>query len=101
MTNIDDTYFVWINDQGTTPTATSEFYYRIYNPYLWAEFNTKSSTGANAGTIADYNHIHTITRIPNNPSTDNEVDYGIFAKMINDDGVKMLYEHYALADHRN
>ncbi|WP_405611531.1 DUF3500 domain-containing protein [Polaribacter sp. Asnod1-A03] len=29
MTNIDDTYFVWINDSGATPTTTSEFCYRI------------------------------------------------------------------------
>lgn len=97
--NIDDTYFVWINDSGTTPTAISEFYYRIYNPYLWAEFNTEGSTGANAATIADYNHIHTITRIPNNPATDNGGDYGIFAQIINGNGVKTLYEHYAMADH--
>ncbi|MCG1035411.1 DUF3500 domain-containing protein [Polaribacter sp. DS7-9] len=101
MTNIDDTYFVWINDSVSTPTATSEFYYRIYNPYLWVEFNTEGSTGANSGTIADYNHIHTITRIPNNPSTDDGGDYGIFAEMINEGGVKTLYEHYALADHHN
>ncbi len=99
MDNIDDTYFVWINDTGTTPTATSEFYYRIYNPYLWAEFNTEGSTGANAATIADYNHVHTITRIPNNPTTDNGGDYGIFAYLINQDGPKTLLEHYALADH--
>lgn len=99
MENIDDTYFVWINDTGTSPTATSEFYYRIYNPYLWAEFNTEGSTGANANSIADYNHVHTITRIPNNPSTDNGGDYGIFAQMINENGVKTLYEHYALANH--
>ncbi|WP_158974889.1 DUF3500 domain-containing protein [Cellulophaga sp. L1A9] len=97
--NIDDTYFVWINDSGTTPTATSEFYYRIYNPYLWAEFNTEGSTGANASTIADYNHIHTITRIPNNPTTDDGGDYGIFALMINQNGPKTLLEHYAHADH--
>ncbi len=97
--NIDDTYFVWINDSGSTPTATSEFYYRIYNPYLWAEFNTEGSTGANASTIADYNHVHSITRIPNNPATDNGGDYGIFALMINQDGPKTLLEHYALADH--
>lgn len=99
--NIDDTYFVWINDASTTPTATSEFYYRIYNPYLWAEFNTEGSTGANSATIPDYNHVHTITRIPNNPTTDNGGDYGIFAQIINDNGVKTLYEHYALADHHN
>lgn len=97
--NIDDTYFVWINDSGTTPTATSEFYYRIYNPYLWAEYNTEGSTGANSGTIADYNHVHTITRIPNNPATDNGGDYGIFAFLINQNGPKTLYEHYAMADH--
>lgn len=101
MTNIDDTYFVWINDSGSTPTATSEFYYRIYNPYLWAEFNTEGSTGANSSTIADYNHVHTITRIPNNPTTDNGGDYGIFAQMINNNEVKTLFEHYALADHHN
>lgn len=99
MANIDDTYIVWINDTGSTPTATSEFYYRIYNPYLWAEFNTEGSTGANASTIADYNHIHTITRIPNNPSTDNGGDYGIFSYMINQNGPKTLLEHYAMADH--
>jgi len=98
--HIDDTYFVWINDSNTTPTATSEFYYRIYNPYLWAEFNTEGSTGANSSTIADYNHVHTITRIPNNPETDNGGDYyGIFAFMINQDGPKTLLEHYASADH--
>ncbi|MGJ8738164.1 DUF3500 domain-containing protein [Zobellia laminariae] len=99
MENIDDTYFVWINDSGTTPTATSQFYYRIYNPYLWAEFNTEGSTGANASTIADYNHVHTITRIPNNPTTDNGGDYGIFAYLINQDGPKTLLEHYVMADH--
>lgn len=99
MANIDNTYFVWINDSDTDPTATSEFYYRIYNPYLWAEFNTEGSTGANSNSIADYNHVHTITRIPNNPETDNGGDYGIFAYMINQDGPKTLLEHYALADH--
>ncbi|WP_417600457.1 DUF3500 domain-containing protein [Owenweeksia hongkongensis] len=99
ITNINDTYFVWINDAGTSPTATSEFYYRIYNPYLWAEFNTEGSTGANSGSIADYNHVHTITRIPNNLTTDNGGDYGIFASMINGNGPKTLYEHYAMANH--
>jgi hypothetical protein len=99
MANIDDTYFVWINDEGTTPTSTSEFYYRIYNPYLWAEFNTEGSTGANANTIEDYNHVHTIARIPNNPETDYGGDYGIFAYMINQDGPKTLFQHYAMADH--
>lgn len=47
----------------------------------------------------DYNHVHTITRIPNNPSTDNGGDYGIFSQIINDGGVSTLYEHYAMADH--
>lgn len=97
--NIDDTYFVWVFESGVTPSTTSEFYYRIYNPYLWAEFNTEEVTGANANTIEDYNHVHSITRIPNNPTTDNEGDYGIFALMINQNGPKTLYEHYAMADH--
>ena len=99
MANIDDTYFVWINDSGTTPTATSEFYYRIYNPYLWAEFNTEGSTGANSSTIEGYEHVHTITRIPNNPTTNDGGDYGIFAMIINQNGPKTLFEHYAMADH--
>lgn len=66
---------------------------------MWAEFNTEGSTGANSGTIADYNHVHTITRIPNNPATDDGGDYGIFAYLINQDGPKTLLEHYAMADH--
>lgn len=95
MNNIDDTFFVWI-DNVDTPTATTQFYYRIYNPYLWVEYNMEDVVG---GGIEDWNHIHTITRIPNNPATSNGGDYGIFAQMINQDGPKTLYEHYALADH--
>ncbi len=97
--NMDDTYFVWVFESGVTPSTTSEFYYRIFNPYLWAEFNTEEVTGANANTIEDYNHVHSITRIPNNPTTDNEGDYGVFALMINQNGPKTLFEHYAMADH--
>lgn len=97
MANVDDTYFVWIDEVGN-PTTTSPFYYRIYNPYLWVEFNAENALG---GGGADYNHIHTITRIPNNPSTENGGDYGIFAQIINDSGVKTLYEHYAMADHHS
>jgi len=98
LANIDDTYFVWIDDVET-PTATSQFYYRVYNPYLWIEFNTEDVTGANRDTLDPWNHVHTITRIPNNPTTDNGGDYGIFAQMINLDGPKTLYEHYLIADH--
>ncbi|WP_405611534.1 hypothetical protein [Polaribacter sp. Asnod1-A03] len=65
------------------------------------EFNTEGFTRANANTIADYNHIHLITRIPNNPSTDNGGDYGIFAQMINENAVKTLYGHYVSAGHHN
>ncbi len=81
-------------DQGSTCLDNERM-------YLWAEFNTEGSTGANQGTIADYNHIHTITRIPNNPTTDNGGDNGIFAQIINGNGVKTLHEHYALADHHS
>ena len=95
MMNLDDTYFVWI-DEVDNPTSTTPFYYRIYNPYLWVEYNAENALG---GGGADYNHVHTITRIPNNPSTTNGGDYGIFAHIINDSGVKTLYEHYAMADH--
>ncbi len=96
--NIDDTYFVWIDDVDT-PTITSQFYYRIYNPHLWVEFNTEDVTGANKNNMAEWNHIHTITRIPNNPKTSNGGDYGLFAAVINHQGPKTLYEHYAHADH--
>ncbi|WP_281612792.1 DUF3500 domain-containing protein [Flammeovirga sp. SubArs3] len=95
MANIDDTYFVWI-DEVDAPSTTSPFYYRIYNPYLWVEYNAENALG---GGGADYNHVHTITRIPNNPSTSDGGDYGVFAQIINEGGVKTLYEHYAIADH--
>ncbi|MDG1730949.1 MAG: DUF3500 domain-containing protein [Polaribacter sp.] len=95
MTNIDDTYFVWL-DNVTTPTDTTQFYYRIYNPYLWVEYNMENPVGQG---LEQWNHAHTITRIPNNPATDNGGDYGIFAQMINQDGPKTIYEHYAMADH--
>lgn len=95
MANINDTYFVWL-DNVDTPTATSQFYYRIYNPYLWVEYNMESPVGQG---LADYNHVHTITRIPNNPATDDGGDYGIFAQIINAGGPKTLYGHYAMADH--
>ncbi len=96
--HIDDTYFVWI-DNVAQPTATSQFYYRMYNPYLWVEFNTEDVTGANRNNMAEWNHIHNITRIPNNPATDNGGDYGHFAQVINKNNPKTLLEHYALADH--
>ncbi len=94
-TNLEDTYFVWINDEAN-PTTTSPFYYRIYNPYVWIEYNAENALG---GGDADYNHVHTITRIPNSPATANGGDYGIFALLINQNGVRTLYEHYAMADH--
>jgi len=53
--NLDDTYFVWI-DNVDSPTSTSQFYYRIYNPYLWVEFNTEDVTGANENNMASWNH---------------------------------------------
>lgn len=44
MANLDDTYFVWI-DEVDNPTTTSPFYYRIYNPYLWIEYNAENALG--------------------------------------------------------
>lgn len=93
--NMDDTYFVWI-DNVDAPTATSQFYYRIYNPYLWVEFNMENPVGDG---LEDWNHVHTITRIPNNPATKHGGDYGVFAHMINQGGPATLYAHYALAEH--
>lgn len=98
--NINDTYFVWM-DNVEQPTNTSQFYYRIYNPYLWVEFNTEDVTGANANNMESWNHIHTITRIPNNPATNNGGDYGTFAQVVNKNNPMTLFEHYAHADHHH
>lgn len=95
MTNIDDTYFVWL-DEVDTPTTQTQFYYRIYNPYLWVEYNMESPV---ADGIENWNHAHTITRIPDNPGTANGGDYGIFAQIINQGGTRTLLEHYLSADH--
>jgi len=95
---IDETYFVWIDDVDS-PTATSQFYYRIYNPYLWVEFNTEDVTGANKNNMDNWNHVHSITRIPNNPATHQGGDYGPFAQAVNGNNPKTLLEHYAQADH--
>ena len=98
--NIENTYFVWI-DNVDTPTSESQFYYRIYNPYLWVEFNTENITGANRNTMAPWNHIHTITRIHNNPKTNNGGDYGKFAQLVNKNNPKTLLEHYNQANHHH
>lgn len=96
--NIDDTYFAWI-DGVDTPDSESKFYYRIYNPYVWIEFNTEDVTGANANNIDDWNHVHSITRVPSTGLSGG--DYSIFANIINNAGPKMLSDHYAMADHHN
>jgi len=96
--NINNTYFVWI-DNVEKPTNTSQFYYRIYNPYLWVEFNTEDITGANKNNMEPWNHIHTITRIPDHPSTTNGGDYGHFADAVNKNNPKTLLEHYKLTEH--
>lgn len=93
--HIDETYFVWI-DEVDNPTTTSQFYYRIYNPYLWVEYNMEEPVGEG---LEAWNHAHTITRIPNTPAKKFGGDYGIFAHMVNRGGPATLYEHYALAEH--
>ncbi|MFT7156767.1 MAG: hypothetical protein ACI8Q1_001782 [Parvicella sp.] len=93
--NIDDTYFVWV-DNVNVPNATSQFYYRIYNPYLWVEYNMEDPVGMG---IDQWNHAHTITRIPNNPGTENGGDYGVFAQIMNNDEIKFLAQHYEQTDH--
>lgn len=95
MANIDETYFVWL-DNVEAPSTKTNFYYRIYNPYLWAEFNVEPPVEKS---IELWNHAHSITRIPNNPKTTNGGDYGLFAQIINNCGVKTMYEHYMSADH--
>ncbi|MEM7514552.1 MAG: DUF3500 domain-containing protein, partial [Bacteroidota bacterium] len=93
--NIDYTYFVWV-DRVDTPSPETPFYFRIYNPYLWVEYNTEPPVGRG---IEEWNHAHTITRIPNNPDTKDGGDYGIFAERINQGGMRTLYEHYVSASH--
>ncbi len=93
--NFEQTYFVWVADTER-PTAETQYYYRIYNPYLWVEFNMENPAERS---LPNWNHVHTITRIPNNPETKNGGDYGIFADVINKNSMYTLYEHYALADH--
>jgi hypothetical protein len=85
--NIDNTYFAW-KDQVSAPSATTQFYYRVYNPYLWIEYAMENPVGSG---IASYNHAHTITRIPYNAN--NGGDYGIFAMMMNN-GPTTIQEHY-------
>lgn len=97
MANIDDTYFVWL-DNVDTPTTQTPFYYRIYNPYLWVEYNMEPPVGQG---IEEWNHAHTITRIPNNPATTNGGDYGIFAKMVNKNDIQLLVQHYNNSNHHH
>ena len=92
MANIDDTYFVWIDDVDS-PTTFATIYYRIYNPHVWIEYNVEGVIGNN---VEAGNHVHTITRIP---STATGGDYGIFARVINGNGPRTLLEHYAAVDH--
>lgn len=92
MSKIDDTYFVWI-DEADELTNLSIYYYRIYNPHVWIEYNVEDSIG---DAIEEGNHAHSITRIP---STSDGGDYGIFANVINQNGPRTLLEHYAAADH--
>ncbi|MEM7537426.1 MAG: DUF3500 domain-containing protein [Chloroflexota bacterium] len=89
---IDDTYFVWISETDEL-TNLSFYYYRIYNPHLWVEYNVEGQIG---DAVEEGNHAHSITRVP---STSNGGDYGIFAKAINGDGPRTLLEHYAQVDH--
>ena len=95
MENIGETYFVWV-DRVDAPSPETPFYFRIYNPYLWVEYNTEPPVGRG---IEEWNHAHTITRIPNNPDTKDGGDYGIFAERINQGGMRTLYEHYVSAVH--
>ncbi|MEM7033882.1 MAG: DUF3500 domain-containing protein [Chloroflexota bacterium] len=93
MSQIDNTYFVWIDEESGELSNLSIYYYRIYNPHLWIEYNVENSIGQ---TIEQGNHAHSITRIPLNSSVG---DYGIFASLINHGGPSTLFEHYVMEDH--
>ena len=91
--NIDDTYFVWIGEGDASASEYPVYYYRIYNPSLWVEYNIEGTVGPG---VEAGNHAHSITRVP---STLNGGDYSIFANAINGNGPSTLLEHYLLADH--
>ena len=93
--HIEKTYFVWW-DNVATPVATTQFYYRIYNPYLWVEFSKQNPVG---GGVEDWNHVHSITRIPNNPSTKHHGDYNLFAKLLNGSQAQFLAQHIQNSKH--
>ena len=94
MSDIDNTYFVWVSETDEL-TNLSTYYYRIYNPHVWIEYNIEGAIG---GDVEDGNHAHSITRIPSN-SAGNGGDYGIFAHAINQSGPRTLLEHYMAVDH--
>jgi len=91
--NLSETYFIMMGEQGEV-TAKSKFYYRIYNPYLWVEFNVQGAPRPSLEILTPWNHIHTITRIPNNPKTKGGGDYGEFAHLVNQHGPFTLEAHH-------
>lgn len=84
---------VVIKEEEST-SSKSTFYYRVYNPYLWVEFNVENLTEPNREALEPWNHVHTITRIPNNPATKHGGDYGELAQFLNKSGPMTLEEHY-------
>ncbi len=84
--------FVWIGD-GDTSSEYPVFYYRIYNPSVWIEYNVESNAGPG---VEAGNHAHSITRVP---SALNGGDYSIFASAINGNGPSTLLEHYVMVNH--
>ncbi|HEY7067625.1 MAG TPA: DUF3500 domain-containing protein [Chloroflexota bacterium] len=77
--HLDETHFAWRGDQD----ANGVFYYRVYSPVLWIEFDHLPGIALDN----DYptrNHIHTVVRTPNG----------------NDYGKDLLRQHYARYPHK-
>lgn len=72
--HIDDTHFSWI---GTTDDD-AVFYYRIYSPVVFIEFDHQRPIGLERTGTPTRNHIHAVMRTPNG----------------NDYGKSLLQQHY-------
>lgn len=90
MSDIDDsfgeTYFVWIGEVS----QDEPIYYRVYNPSVWIEYNNEAGNG----TSGDLNHVHTVTRSP-----DDDRSYGGLSYSSNSSS--SLLAHYLTSDHHS
>ena len=90
MSDINDsfgeTYFAWIGEVSQDEPV----YYRVYNPHVWIEYNNEAGNG----TSGDLNHVHTVTRSP-----DDDRSYGGLS--YSSSSSSSLLAHYASSDHHS